>query len=265
MVSALQHVLFAGPHQLDWRARHLLGDVHRLGDIVAAAAPPKAATQVDLVDIALVLRQAGRRGARGQRGFAVLRRAPDFALVCGPQGGGVHRLHRRVVLERVAVDRFEFFRCTGDGSIRIAHLVADEHVVSRVEPGLVALGNRRTADCHVRAVVPRHRQRIQRHLGAPERIGHHGNRAVTHLVDTLDAGHARDLGRIEADQLAAEHRTGLDGRDDHAGQFQIGAVDARAVDFFFGVETGDALADQLPVLAVFQLDVFRHFHLARCG
>jgi hypothetical protein len=48
------------PDQLDRRARHLLGDQHRLAHpVVHRAAAAEAAAQVDLVDLALRRRQAG--------------------------------------------------------------------------------------------------------------------------------------------------------------------------------------------------------------
>ena len=81
VVAALQHVLLARPEQLDRRAGHLLGDVHRLRDVVLErAAPAEAAAEVDLVDVALVRRQAGGREQRRERGLAVLRRHPHLAL-----------------------------------------------------------------------------------------------------------------------------------------------------------------------------------------
>ena len=60
MIGAVRHVLFARPDQLDRRAGELLGDHHRLADIIVeGAAPAEAAAEMQLVDVALLLRQAG--------------------------------------------------------------------------------------------------------------------------------------------------------------------------------------------------------------
>ena len=45
MIGAVLHVVFARPQQFDRRARHLLGDRHRLPDIVGHAAPAEAAAE----------------------------------------------------------------------------------------------------------------------------------------------------------------------------------------------------------------------------
>ena len=69
MIGAVRHVLFARPDQLDRRARHLLGDQHRLGDVVwNAPRRPKPPPSMLLVHVALV-------GAAGRRPPAP-RRAP---------------------------------------------------------------------------------------------------------------------------------------------------------------------------------------------
>ena len=103
---------------------HLLGDQDGLGHVVVeGAAPAEAAAEVDLVDLALVGRQAGGRQGRRERGLAVLRRHPDLAAVRRVLRRGVHRLHRRVVLERIGVDRLDLLGRAGDGGLDVAVLV----------------------------------------------------------------------------------------------------------------------------------------------
>ena len=115
VVAAVQHVLLARPEQLDRRAGHLLGDRTAWRDIVLeCAAPAEAAAEMDLVDLALVGRQAGGRQRRRERGLAVLRRHPDLAALRRVERRRVHRLHRRVVLERIGVDRLDLLRRAGD-------------------------------------------------------------------------------------------------------------------------------------------------------
>ena len=109
VVLAVQHVLLARPQQFDRRARHLLGNQHRLGDIVGHAAPAKTTAKMQLVHIALGNRQAGSLGGGSQGSLAILRRAPYFATIRGVQRGGVVRLHRRVVLVGIGVNSLDFF------------------------------------------------------------------------------------------------------------------------------------------------------------
>ena len=136
VVAAVQHVLFARPDELDRRAGHLLGDGHDLAHpVVHRAAATEAAAQQQLVDVALGKRQAGGLGGRGQRRLAVLRRRPDLAALRRPARRRVHRLHRRVVLVRIRVDRLDLARRRGDRRAGVADRVADDGVLG-VEPRL---------------------------------------------------------------------------------------------------------------------------------
>ena len=154
VIPALRHVLLARPQQLDRRAGHLLGDLHRLMDVVLGrAAPAEAAAEVELVDLALVGRQAGGGEHCRERGFAVLRRHPHLALVGGVTRGGVHRLHRGVVLVRIGVDRLDLLGGAGESGFDVAVLVADEGLLG-VEAGLEDLGDRGAGDLRVRRRRP---------------------------------------------------------------------------------------------------------------
>ena len=143
VVAAVRHVLLARPDELHRRARHLLRDQHRLAHpVVHRAAPAEAAAEERLVDVALLDRQPGRLGGGRERGFAVLRRRPDFAALGRPARRRVHRLHRRVVLVRVRIHGLDPLRRGGERGARVARLVADDGVL-RVETGLQHVGERR--------------------------------------------------------------------------------------------------------------------------
>ena len=180
VVAALAHVLLARPEQLDRHAGHLLGDQHRLARpvLVQAAAPAVAAAEVDLVDLALVGRQAGGGQHRRERGLAVLRRRPHLALIGRVARGAVHRLHGGVVLVRVGVDRLHLLHRAGQRRLGVARLVADEGLLG-AEPLLQHLGDGGAGDVGVGALVPDDRQRIERRLGLPPGIGHHRHRGVS--------------------------------------------------------------------------------------
>ena len=107
------------------------------------------------------------------------------------------------------------------------------------------------------AQVPVDLQRVQRALGAPPGVGHHGHGLAVdgdHLPDARARQHA---GRVIALDLAAEHRAGRDGGIQQAGQFQVGAIDQLAGGLFHRVQPRQALAGQLPDLRVLQHDVGR--------
>ncbi len=140
--EAVLHVFLARPDQLDGRARHRLGDLHGLGDEVAAAAPAETAAQVLLVDLALCWRQARRFGRGGERGVAVLRRDPDLAALGGPARGGVHGLHAGVVLVGVGIHGLDAAYRGRNGGRCIAVAVADTGGCHRgVEPALQGAGD----------------------------------------------------------------------------------------------------------------------------
>ena len=217
VIPALDHVLLTRPEQLHRCARHLLGDVDRLMHVVLErAAPAEAAAEVDLVHFAFVGRQTGCGQHRRERRFAVLRRDPDLALVGRAARGGIHRLQCGVVQIRVGVDGLDPFRRAGDGRLGIAVLVADKGLFG-VEPGLENLGDRGARDLGIRAFVPDDRQRIERGLGLPPCLRHDGHAGVANLHHLFDAGHALDLGGIEARHLAAEDGAFLDCGIEHSG------------------------------------------------
>ena len=126
MIAAVRHVFLARPDQLDRRARHLLGDQDRLPDIVVRGAAAEAAAEHHLVDIAFLERQAGGLNDRREGKLAVLGGGPDLASVRRVERGGVHRLHRRVVLVGIGVDRLDLFRGAGDRGFGVAVGVADK-------------------------------------------------------------------------------------------------------------------------------------------
>ena len=122
--ATLQHVFFSRPYQLDGRAWHFLGQCNRLAHVVGHAAPAKAAAEVNLVHVALRLRQS-RSFARGcQCGFAILGGCPDLTALRGVARGRVHGLHAGMVLVRVAIDRLDLAGSTGQRCLDVAILVA---------------------------------------------------------------------------------------------------------------------------------------------
>ncbi|MEY9170422.1 hypothetical protein ABIF15_001654 [Bradyrhizobium elkanii] len=225
VILAVLHVLFARPQQLDRRARHLLGDRHRLPHIVGHAAPAEAAAKHQLVHVDLLRRQAGGLERRGEGRLAILRAAPHLAFVRRVEHGGVHRLHRGVVLVRIVVDRLDLLGSSSDRRLGIAVLVADVGRLRIVETFGEPCRDRLAGDLGVGAFVPDDRQRIQRGLGVPPGVGDDGNGAVADLHHLLDALHAGDLGFVKALHLAAEHRAILDRGIQHARQLDVDAVD----------------------------------------
>ena len=131
MVAAMRHVLFARPYQLDRRAGHLLGDQHRLLDKVMRRGPAaEPAAEMHPVDVAFGDRQSGRRRCDRECSLGILRWRPDLATVRSPHRRRVHRLHRRVVLERIIVYGFDLLGGGRECRLGVALLVADIRLVS---------------------------------------------------------------------------------------------------------------------------------------
>src|SRR5262249_6420422 len=164
----------------------------------------------------------------------------------------------------IAVFGHHFLRSTRKSGLGVAVLVADEGLVG-VEAFLEPLGNRFTRYLGVLATIPDDGQRIESGFGVPPRISDDGDGIVGNGYDLLDAFHRLDLGRVETLQFAAEHRTGLDRGVEHARQLDVHAVDHLADRLVGGVETFDALADELPVLRVLERHVFGRLDLRRRG
>ena len=127
VITALRHILFTRPDQLDRYAGHLLGDqdsLHR--EILECAAAPEPAPEIDLVDIAFFARQAGGRDDRGERSLGILRRHPRLAALGSPFCSGRLGFERGVVEERIKIDRLVLLRRACKRGLDVAPLVADE-------------------------------------------------------------------------------------------------------------------------------------------
>ena len=164
-----------------------------------------------------------------------------------------------VVLVGIVVDRLDLSGRAGNRRLGVAVLVADIGRLRIVEAFSEPFGDRFAGDLGVLAFVPDDRQSIQRGLGVPPGIGDDGDRAVADADDLLDALHAGDLGFVEALQLAAEDGTILDRGVEHARQLDVDAVDHRTGRLVDGIKPLHALAGDLPVLWVLQLDVGGRF------
>jgi hypothetical protein len=237
---------------------------HRLAHVVGRAAPTESAAEQQLVDVALAHRQAGGFRRRGQRGFAILRRAPDLAAIGLDQRRRVHRLHRRVVLVGVAVNRLDPLRGTGDRGVHVAGLVVGERLLG-VEAGREQFGDRCARDLRVVAAIPFDRDRVERRLRAPPGIGDHGDRRVADAHDLSYAGHGRGLRGVEGPDLAAEDRTIADRGVQHPGQAQVGAIDLLAGELVGGIQALERLADDRPLRRILQRNVGRRREPRRGG
>ncbi len=160
MIRAVLHVLLARPQQLDRRARHLLGDLYRLGDVVGSTPATEAGTQHDLVDLNLAGRQAGSFHRRGERRLAVLRAAPHLAFVGGVERGSVHRLYAGVVLVGIGVFSHDLLGRGGKPGLCVAVLVADEGLLG-IEAFLQPFSDRFARHFGVVAFVPHDRQGVE--------------------------------------------------------------------------------------------------------
>ena len=246
VVAALHHILLTRPEQLHRRAGHLLGDIDDLTDpVMHRTTPAKAAAQMQLMHLAARRRQAGGLGCGGMRGLAILGRGPNFAALGRPNCGGVHHLHAGMVLVRIAINGLNLARRGGDGGGSVAIAVAHRRL-RRIQPRAHHLGKGGRGGIGMLAQIPGDIDLLERGLGPPPGIGHHGHGIVAHAQHTLHPGHALGRSTIHRGHGAAKDRAGLDGGIEHARQLEVHAIDQAAIDFRRGVEPGEGVADQLP-------------------
>jgi hypothetical protein len=185
---AVQHVLLARPDQLDRRARHLLGDQHRLAHPVVVAPrrpkPPPSSSCRPRTSLPAGRRPRRWRPAPPRRSAWASR--PRSAR--RPARGGVHRLHRGVVLVRVAVDRLDLAGAAAIAAPRVAVLVADHGL--RARPGRPSAPGRTPRGAALACGPSSHSigSASSAGLGAPPGVGDHGHRAVADRTTLLHAG-----------------------------------------------------------------------------
>ena len=252
-------VFLAGPHHLD-RPVDLLGDAHRRDHHVGLELAAEAAAEQLVVDGDLVDRQAGRLRRLRLHPRHDLGAGPDLAGVRLEMNRAVHRLHRRMRQERQLVGRLEPVagrKALGDIAVGFR-----DHAVlfaggAQILPDVFRADAARSAPSSQLII-----ERIEALLGRPHVIADHRDQIVQHD----DLLHARDfLGGAVVDlaDLAAEHRACRQGRELHAGQHRVDAVDGLAVDLVRRVEALQRLADQHEVLRVLERDVLRRRLAAR--
>src|SRR5262249_50977828 len=129
--------------------------------------------------------------------------------------------------------------------------------LARVETLLEMLRDRGARLGGAGALVPDDRQRLERGLRAPPRVGDDRDRRVVHLDDAAYPGPPGDLRLVVADELAPEHRTRLDGGVEHARKPHVERVDLAAVELVRRVESLHRLAGDLPGLGILERDGLR--------
>ena len=239
MIAPVQHVLFARPDQLDRRARHLLGDQHRLADVSRGWSRAGRSRRRDDGGRPRTCRSAGRRPAAAVASAAsafcvavqtshLSRRSRAPWRSSAPWWRGAGRDSRRPPRPSCAAPAMR--------RLDVAGLVADEGLARPSRPSFsiaamssldsLAFGpSSHSIGRASSAVLARHQ------VSATT-----ATRVVADRHDLLDARHALDLGGVEALQLAAEDRAVLDRGVEHAGQLHVDAVDLLAVQLVGGVE-----------------------------
>ena len=161
----------------------------------------------------------------------------------------VHRLHGRVREKRQLVGRLELAR-RWRGPWRCRRRTWRPR-----RPFRWRRADRRQmsfeADARVGAFVPGRCERFEALLRRPHVIADHRD----HDRPARRPSARRDFpggAVVDLADLAAEHRAGRDGREFHAGQHRVDAVDGLAVDLVRRVEALQRLADQHEILRVLQ-------------
>ena len=97
----------------------------------------------------------------------------------------------------------------------------------------------------------------------PPAIGDDGNRRFADFDDVANARRRARLGFVVTLDLGAEYGGIRDGCVQHPRKFDIDGKNLLACDLVRGVEPRERLAGDLPLLRVFELDLFGRFEL--CG
>src|SRR5207302_4145309 len=187
-------------------------------DEVQLEPPAEAAAQVGRVDLHLLRRNAADLGPDALGPRLKLRRGPDIDAVRAHVGGAVHRLHGGVREERQLVHRVYSVRRELQRGLGVA--VVARHGARLLGALGEELGDARARDLRVRALVPRHVQRVASLLGRPVPV-RYDRYTARDLHYVAHAGHSLRLGRIEALDLPAEHRAARDHGDEHPGDLHV--------------------------------------------
>ena len=157
--------------------------------------------------------------------------------------------------ERRGVNGFHFFCSPLDSRRHIAVVDVGERI-GRIKTGTQVLEDRCLRHFGIVTFIPNDGQRVERFFRAPPGIGHHCHGRFVDAQRLWFARHVRDFGLIKAHRLAAEYRTILDGRMQHAGQFDIHRVYFAAVELVGSVQTFYRLAGDFPLARIAQLECF---------
>src|SRR5437867_7576799 len=122
------------------------------------------------------------------------------------------------------------------------------HDVGGIEPLLERLQENIGGHVGANPFVPDNRQRIQRFFCLPPSGRDYGHRGVAHLHHLPHARHAHHPGGVEALELPAIGRAGVDRGAEHARQAHVDGVDQLAGDLGLYVERARRATEQPPVL-----------------
>ena len=174
-VQIVLDILLARPDDLH-RAIDLLGDLHGPDHAIDIEPAAKAASDQMVVNLDLLLGEAGDFGGGGLRPRQNLRSNPNLASVGADMHGAVHRLHGGVGEKRHLIDGLDFL---GGPAKRLFHIA----VLARDRAGLLRGGIEFAndiggAELGVRSRVPFDIERGQTFPRRSHMIGYHGDGIV---------------------------------------------------------------------------------------
>ena len=263
VIHAVLHVFFSGPKKFHGCVRKLFCNGNGLPNkIVGATSTPKAASQVEFVDFTLLKGQTrGFRGC-GKCCLTVLRWTPNFAPGIAPQRGGIHGLHRCVILERIEVFSLHslssiFYRL---GSI--AAFIAN-HRLGSGKTFLQTLIDGFAGLLGIGAFVPGDGKGIEGSFGLPPGFCDHGHGGVINLHGAQYPRHFGNRLGIKRLKQATVYRTGFYCSVYQPWKSNVSAINLFAGKLVSGVQPLDRLPCNGPVLWVFEYNIKRGCKLCR--
>ena len=226
---------------------------------VLRALAAQAAAKLHGVNLDLVLRHAGRGRRDRQSGLGVLRGSPDLQRVTLQPGRADHGLHGGV--RQIGREVLGLVHLAGAGQrLHGVAVVAGHSQFVLHHAGLEIRHDGRTGEGAVLAGVPVNGHFAQRLFSAPPVVCHHRHK-LTEVEHLHNAAAVLHLGRVHAFDTAVEHRTSGHCGVQHARQLRVNTVTNLAGDDGRNVHPGNRLADDFPVLGVFEFDFFGRLQL----
>jgi hypothetical protein len=253
------HVVGAAPRDLHRAAADRLRHFRGFDRVVPSEPASETAADERHVHGDVLRRDGKERGDVLADIAGRLRGRPDLAAIAPDVRHRIHRLDRRVRVERILVAALDAL------DRRRRETAVFTRGEARLCGGFVhPLRVQRGAELRIRAVLEHDVERLASFERGPRVVGNNGD-AGADLYDRAHAGHFLRARGVERFHGAAEHRRTEDGRIAHARHAHVESVTRFAGDDVAALDALRRFADDAEITGAFQRDVGRHGQRRRRG